>query len=86
MKNSILYVVILIMGFIIAVLGVQLFSSQNIIKQQKLIITQQDQKIKELEAQVKDLSAITPENALRIGSQIVKEKGLEYLKEKFLSK
>jgi cell division protein FtsL len=81
MKRTIIYVTFFLMALLIAILAIMLFSSQNVVKQQKLAIAQQEQKITQLEAEVEKLSAVTPENILRMTSKFAKEKGAGILKD-----
>lgn len=86
MKRNLGYSLIFVLIFIIALLGILLFDSQNKIKQQKLVIGEQSQKITQLESEVEKLSVATPENIIKMTKGLIKEKGLDFIKDKILSK
>lgn len=86
MNKSALYGVIAILIIAVIVLSLMLVQNQSVIKQQEAKIATQQQQIATLEAENQKLSEASPENLMRIGKDILKDKGASVLQQILNSK
>ena len=75
MNKSAFYAIISILVFAIVVLSLMLIQNQNVIKQQEAKIAAQQKQIATLQEENQKLSTASPENLMRIGKELVKDKG-----------
>jgi Tfp pilus assembly protein PilV len=86
MNKSAHYGVIAILIIAIIVLSLMLVQNQNVINQQEAKIASQQQQIATLQAENQKLSEASPENLMRIGKELIKDKGASVLQQILNSK